>query len=77
MVYNGNSEFIVNAIDYLTDEYGLMEARSKNLQLRMLDHVELREHKLKWQLINIVGPILLVLLCGFLFMFLRKRKYSS
>ncbi len=77
MVYNGNSEFIVNAIDYLTDEYGLMEARSKNLQLRMLDHVELREHKLKWQFVNIVGPILLVLICGFLFMFLRKRRYTS
>lgn len=77
MVYNGNSEFIINAIDYLTDEYGLMEARSKNLQLRMLDQVELRDNTLKWQLINIAGPILLVFLFGFGFNFYRKRKYAN
>jgi len=76
MVYNGNAEFITNAIDYLTDEYGLMEARSKNLQLRMLDQVKLRTQKVWWQVINIVGPIVLVFIFGFLFNFLRKRKFT-
>ena len=77
MVYGGNAEFITNAIDYLTDEYGLMESRSKNIQLRMLDQVELKNNKLKWQILNLVGPILLVLLFGFLLGYLRKRKYTQ
>jgi len=76
-VYNGNSEFIINSIDYLTDEYGLMESRSKNLQLRMLDQVALRESKLKWQLINILGPIFLVFFFGFGYNYLRKKKYTN
>ena len=77
MTYRGNYDFMINTIDYLTDEYGLLEARSKNLQLRMLDQVSLQKNKLTWQLINVALPIFLVILFGFLFNFLRKRKYTS
>lgn len=75
-VYGGNGEFIINQIDYLTDEYGLMESRTKNLKLRMLDQVKLGQDKLKWQLLNIILPILLVIIFGFIWRQIRKRKYS-
>lgn len=77
MVYGGNAEFITNAIDYMTDEYGLMESRSKNLQLRMLDQVKLKNERLKWQVINLALPIVLVLLFGLFFNWNRKRKFAS
>jgi ABC-2 type transport system permease protein len=75
--YKGNKEFIINAIDYLLDEYGLVDSRSKNLKVRMLDQVEATSHKLKWQLINIALPIFLVIFGGLFFSFLRKKKYTS
>ena len=77
MEYKGNSEFLANLVDYMTDEYGLIEARTKNLQLRLLDQVKIKQEKTKWQLINILLPIVLVLLFGLLFNYFRKKKYGA
>ena len=76
-VYEGNRDFIVNAIDYLLDDFGLVDSRSKNLKIRLLDQVEARDHKTKWQIINVVLPIILVVIMGLLFGYLRKRKYAA
>lgn len=75
--YEGNEDFIINTIDYLLDDYGLIDARSKNYKLRLLDQVELKEHKLKWQLINIALPSFLVIIAGLFFNYFRKRRYSA
>ena len=71
-----NSEFIMNAIEYLVDDSGILETRSKDYTLRLLDKKLLEEEKNKWQLINIVAPIILVALFGLLFRMIRKRKYQ-
>ena len=77
ITYAGNNDFIMNAIDYLLDDYGLIEARSKNVELRLLNQAKLQSEKTKWQIINLVIPILLVLLLGIVFNYMRKRKYSK
>ncbi len=74
--FNGNKNFIVNAVNYLLDNEGLIEIRSRELKLRLLDKNEVSEHKLKWQIINIFLPILLILILGFIWNYLRKRKYA-
>ncbi len=71
-----NSEFIMNCIEYLVDNSGILETRSKDLSLRLLDKKKLETDKTKWQLINILVPLLLVILFGSLYQFMRKRKYS-
>ena len=76
-VYPGNMEFAINLLDYLTDEYGLLEARSKTFQMRLLDRTRYKQESMKWQLINVLGPILLVILGGFFYNYFRRRKYSS
>ncbi|MGA0285224.1 MAG: gliding motility-associated ABC transporter substrate-binding protein GldG, partial [Saprospiraceae bacterium] len=40
--YEGNEDFIINTIDYMLDDYGLIEARSKSFKLRLLDQVRLK-----------------------------------
>ena len=75
-VYNGNSDFILNSIDYLTDDYGLIESRSKELHMRLLNKVAVDKDRLKWQIINVVLPVLLIIFCGFLINFARKRRYA-
>jgi ABC-2 type transport system permease protein len=73
----GNKEFLVNAIHYLCDDSGLMELRSRSIQMRLLDKVKLREQKLFWQLINVALPVLMILAGGILFWFLRRRHYAE
>ncbi|HTE12641.1 MAG TPA: gliding motility-associated ABC transporter substrate-binding protein GldG [Chitinophagaceae bacterium] len=72
-----NSEFIMNSIEYLVDNSGILETRSKDITLRLLDKKKLETGKTKWQLINIVAPLLLVILFGGFYQFMRKRKYSK
>jgi ABC-2 type transport system permease protein len=73
----GNKDFILNAMDYLVDESGLITIRSRELKLRLLDMTRVNKQKVFWQAFNIVFPVLLVLIFGFVRHYLRKRKYSS
>ena len=72
-----NSEFIMNCIEYLVDNSGILETRAKNLTLRLLDKEKLDAGKTKWQFINIIAPLLMVILFGGLYQLLRKRKYQA
>ena len=73
----GNKNFILNAVNYLCDDSGLLEVRSRELKLRMMDRKKVTEEKFKWQAINTVLPILLVILYGILQAFIRKRKFTA
>jgi ABC-2 type transport system permease protein len=73
----GNSDFILNCIDYLADDKGIMAIRSKVIQLRMLDKVKIRDEKVKWQLINTLLPLLLLALFGIVFNIFRRKRFSK
>ena len=72
----GNKDFIVNCLNYLVDDNNLMELRSRELKLRLLDNHRIRNERKKWQLINISGPVLIVILAGVLHGFLRRKIYT-
>ncbi|MBK6345193.1 MAG: gliding motility-associated ABC transporter substrate-binding protein GldG [Bacteroidales bacterium] len=72
----GNRDFILNCVNYLCDDEGLMSVRSRELRLRALDVTKARNQLLTWQLINILGPVLLVVLFGIVQFAIRKRKYA-
>jgi ABC-2 type transport system permease protein len=73
----GNKDFILNSLDYLVDESGLISIRSRQLKLRMLDMTRVTNNKISWQAFNIIFPVLLVLIFGFVRNYMRKRKYAS
>jgi ABC-2 type transport system permease protein len=73
----GNKRFILNCVDYLCDDSGLIEVRGKEITLRLLNKAKMKKEKLQWQLINMVAPIALILLFGFINGIIRKRKYTS
>lgn len=75
-VYKGNADFLINAIDYMTDDIGLIQSRSKELKLHLLNTTKAKEEKTRWQLINVVLPLLLLLLFGLFYAYIRKKKYS-
>lgn len=73
----GNKRFILNCVDYLCDDSGLIEVRSKEITLRLLNKTKIKREKVQWQILNMVIPVALVLLFGFLNGLIRKRKYTS
>ena len=72
-----NKEFLMNAVDYLVNPHGVLESRSKDFTLRLLDKEKILTQKTFWQLINIALPILLVVLFGWFYQIKRKRRFAS
>lgn len=72
-----NKDFMMNAVNYLLDDTGLINLRSKEVDLPLLDKEKVHENYTKSQIITIGIPLLLLVLFGVLFTTLRKRKYSK
>ena len=72
----GNKEFLINAIDYLLDDSGLIQLRNKTIQINLLDKQRAFAEKSYWQFINIGIPLVLLALFGFGFTYWRKKKYQ-
>lgn len=72
-----NKEFIENAISYLVDGEGLIDIRSRELKVRLLDMTKINQERAKWQVINTLVPIALIIALGFVMAFVRKQKYSK
>jgi ABC-2 type transport system permease protein len=73
----GNKEFILNCMNYLCDETGLITVRSRELKLRLLDKTIIEKSKIKWQLINILIPIILISILSFLMYYIRKSNFAK
>lgn len=73
----GNKEFLENAVNYLLNDDGLINIRTKDVALQFLDPQKIENEKTKWQIINIVLPLFALMLFGIVFSFVRKRKYTS
>jgi len=72
-----NRAFLLNCLEYLVSKPAISETRNKNIVLRLLDSKKVKENKRSWQLINIALPILLVVLAGIIYQYIRKRKYAE
>ncbi len=73
----GNKEFLLNSINYLLDDSGLIEVRSKEIEIPFLDVEKVVANKTLWQVINILCPLLVLGIFGFLFTWMRKKRYQK
>ena len=67
----------MNCVNYLLDDTGLINIRSKDVELPMLDKQKVYDNYTTAQFITIGLPIVILGLFGLLFTWLRKRKYSK
>ena len=72
-----NKDFFLNCLEYLTNPSGILESRSKDYTLRLLDPTKVESNRGYWQFFNIGVPVFIVALFGLLFAWLRKRKYAN
>ena len=70
-------QFIENCISYLVDGEGLIDIRSRELKVRLLDTTKIAQQRVKWQIINTLIPIALIIALGFVMAIIRKKKYSK
>ncbi|HMT74186.1 MAG TPA: gliding motility-associated ABC transporter substrate-binding protein GldG [Chitinophagaceae bacterium] len=72
-----NRDFLLNCVEYLVNNPAISETRNKDIVLRLLDSKKVEAQKSTWQMINIALPVMLVILFGWLYQQLRKRKYAA
>ena len=73
----GNKDFLLNAVDYLLDDTGIIHLRNKTLQINLLDKQKTSKERLFWQFLNVVLPLIVLFVFGIVFNFLRNRKYAK
>lgn len=71
----GNKDFLMNAVDYLLDDSGLIELRNKNLKINILDKQKAFKERTFWKFLNVILPLILLFGFGFVINYIRKRKY--
>lgn len=80
-----NKKFLLNCFDYMFDKSGLIDVRTKEINLRLLDKARINapadedewmREKTKWQLLNTVIPVLIVIIFGIANTFRRRWKYG-
>lgn len=84
--YSGNKTFLLNAVNYLTDDTWFIPLRSKEFRIRLLDKTKLDKKvsvgagKVKLgdliRFINIVIPVLVIVIFGLVYNFIRKRRFA-
>ncbi len=71
-----NAEFLVNALTYLVEEDGIIQTRAKEVKIRPLDAVKVKDERFSWQIINLLLPILVIIVFGLIKYFIRKRRFT-
>ena len=72
-----NEQFILNILDYMVDDLGLIETRSREVKIRPLDKVKLKNERTRMQIINLVLPIILILLIGGSKWYIRRNMFAK
>jgi gliding-associated putative ABC transporter substrate-binding component GldG len=72
-----NKEFLLNCINYLLDDNGLINIRNKEVRVSILDKEKVHTNYTLTQIITVGAPLILLLLFGIAFTYIRKIKYTK
>ena len=72
----GNKDFLLNSIDYLLDDVGLMQLRNKTIKIAKLDQQKAYRDRAFWQFFNMILPLILLFAFGIVFNYLRRKRFG-
>jgi len=72
-----NKQLMMNCIEYMLGKDNLIEARSKELKLRLINKSKADKERGKWQFLNIALPLILLGIFGLAFNFIRRRRFAK
>jgi ABC-2 type transport system permease protein len=71
-----NKDFLLNLVEYLRDDNGIIAARGREVVLRLMDTPRAEEQELWWQLLNVMVPLLFLAGFGTAYSWWRRRRYA-
>lgn len=71
-----NKTFLVNCVNYLLDDDGMLQLRTREVKLRLLDKKKIDEQRGYWQRLNVLAPLILIALAAYAQFYWRKRKFA-
>lgn len=71
-----NKTFLLNCMNYLLDDEGLLQLRSREVKLRLLDKKKTATQVAKWKFTNVGIPLILIICFGLIQYYIRKKKHS-
>lgn len=74
--FYGNKEFLLNTVNYLLDDSGLINIRTRQIAIPFLDQHKTMDQRGKWQTLNLLLPLGLLALIGIIYNYFRKRRYT-
>ena len=72
----GNKDFVMHALDYMTDANGIITSRSKQISIRALDKIAVQKDKKFWQALNLLLPLVILGIFGAIRYYIRRRKFA-
>lgn len=72
----GNKDFLLNCVNYLTDDDGWMQLRNREVKLRLLNKSASIGQRQFWQILNVLLPVILLGIFAAIYLTVRRRKYS-
>lgn len=72
-----NKEFLMNCVNFLLDDNGLINIRGKEVDLPLLDPEKVREEYTYTQFLTIGVPLVILGLFGIVITYLRKRQFAK
>ena len=73
----GNLNFLLNAVNYLCEDEDILQVRSKDFKMRLLDNNRILKEKTFWQLVNVIVPLVLVIALGIVLLLIRRIRYAK
>ena len=72
-----NKDFVMNSLEYLLDDNGIITARNKEIEIRPLDKIKVENERTWWQVFNLLLPIIVLIVFGYIKYFLRRKTYAN
>lgn len=70
-----NKKFLLNCVDYLIDDNGLIEIRAKERSIRLLDPDKSKTERTYWQWFSMLFPLGIMTFFGLINYFIRVKRY--
>lgn len=75
--FYGNKEFLLNTVNYLLDDSGLINIRTRQIAVPFMDEQKTATQRNLWQTLNLLLPLALLAIFGFAFSYYRRHKYRG
>lgn len=71
-----NKDFMLNCVEYMIDDNNLIDARNREIKMRLLDKAKIQSQKGIWQFATLALPLIFAFAFGLFYTNRRKRKYA-